>query len=334
MSDFYNSNDYKRYIVQETSQPKPIIVYGKRKCSICPIFLLIPLCLLGLAIYIIIRDNKGSQSIIEDNNKEKEKEKEGEKEIKEICDYGFFIPDGEKEIKENCLQCTIENCEKCNGTTTSNICLSCGSKYFPKYVNSYISFCEPLCQVGLDNECMVCDNTINKCIKCNPCFILSEEEKCLPNYSFEALYYTNNNNIKVKLMNYDYLKYIKEMSINNQIVSPKEYHAFTSQGTHSVRVIIDISEINSTSYMFYNSEHLISINFTSKFNTKSIENMDSMFRNCGSLKYIDFSFFNTEKTKIFDGMFYGCSSLKSFSFSYINTTNAESMKSMLKDVQS
>ena len=58
-----------------------------------------------------------------------------------------------------------------------------------------------LCEIGENEKCAFCDKNINKCIKCNPGYLLSNN-KCIINYSFKLLYKTSKDNETISLSNF------------------------------------------------------------------------------------------------------------------------------------
>ena len=59
--------------------------------------------------------------------------------------------------------------------------------------------------------------------------------------------------------------------------------------------------------------------------------MDSMFKNCISLNYINFSNFDTSRVTTMDELFMNCSSIDSIIFPFLNTVSLQSMKSMFQN---
>ena len=70
---------------------------------------------------------------------------------------------------------------------------------------------------------------------------------------------------------------------------------------------------------------MISISFTSEFNTENVEYMDAMFMGCSSLISINFSNLNTKNVKTMEAMLHSCKSLKSIDFSNLDLRNVEIM---------
>ena len=63
--------------------------------------------------------NKNS-STINETNSDSDSSTEPNK-----CGDGYFIPDDE--TLNDCQKCSLEGCQKCNGTYEKNDCYSCGS---------------------------------------------------------------------------------------------------------------------------------------------------------------------------------------------------------------
>ena len=79
--------------------------------------------------------------------------------------------------------------------------------------------------------------------------------------------------------------------------------------------------------MFNNCNSLISLD-VSKFDTKNVQDMDSMFCNCQSIRNLDVSKFNTSKVKSMQNMFDNCKSLEYLDISKFDTRNLIDMSNM------
>ena len=79
---------------------------------------------------------------------------------------------------------------------------------------------------------------------------------------------------------------------------------------------------NSLGYLFYNANRMISISFTSLFNTSNITYMYNFFYQCSKLESIN-NIYNLDTTKVknLDYFFHYCSSLKSIDLSSFDTKN-------------
>ena len=102
------------------------------------------------------------------------------------------------------------------------------------------------------------------------------------NYSIKEIFSSANK--KTKLINDNYIKYVKRMFINNTEISPVSYYNFESLGDYVVYILIDISSLNSILSMFKEVKKMASISFTNKFDTRNIKNMNYLFDLCSSLK--------------------------------------------------
>ena len=227
------------------------------------------------------------------------------------CQSGYFLPE---DSKSKCQQCSIKNCDKCSGTKESNFCSSCISNYFPFYENNTLKSCN-LCDIGKEDKCLACDEEINKCAECNIGYKL-EYGKCIPNYSFRAIYYANSNK-KVNLINFNYKNKIKEILIDEKITN-KETIQTLNYGNHTVYVLLDMSSITETNSMFSSCVEMKEVYFSSLFNNVDIKSMIGMFSGCQGLTSIDFSNFKIKNVVSLFNTFNGCSSLKNINISNIN----------------
>ena len=200
------------------------------------------------------------------------------------------------------------------------------------------------CEIGKEEKCYQCDKTNSKCIKCNPGYKLING-LCQVNYSLRAVYYTNENNQKIKLINTP-IENILELYIDNINVQPSNYHNFSFLGNHIVYILFNTT--TSLSYLFYKIDSLIDISFSKYFrdidlidisfmfsdckslisvnlNTKNVINMEYLFFNCPNLKTIEFNF-NTENVIKMNRMFSGCASLTSINISTFNIQNTKDIE--------
>ena len=145
-------------------------------------------------ICVLCKDNYISKNDI--NNKIEycnEKCKEGENEKCKECDLnkneclncnsGFYLP-SDDDIKLECKSCSLEHCQICHGTKSSNICDSCEKNYEPELENNIIKLCKykskaENCEIGEGEKCLTCDELeTNKCGSCNPSYKLVDG-KCI-----------------------------------------------------------------------------------------------------------------------------------------------------------
>lgn len=205
------------------------------------------------------------------------------------------------------------------------------------FVNEKI-ICEPGYFLPDDDKskCIQCSE--ENCYKCHgkttsntctSCFLgyKIDKTKCLENHSIKAIYNTNEKNITISLIHFVFIPHIKEMIVENEIVKPTNEYTFLNIGNHTIYYSFD-NEIEYLGEMFYGINTLISISFTSIFDTKNITNLNFMFYGCTQLTSIDISYFNTENVLSLSGMFELCRSLLSIDLSNFNTQNVTSMSMM------
>lgn len=82
---------------------------------------------------------------------------------------------------------------------------------------------------------------------------------------------------------------------------------------------LNASNITKIESMFKNCSSLKNLDLSS-FNSVNPENMKTVFYGCSSLEYIDISNFNLKGVNVFQNLCYGCTSLKSISFPNIDKT--------------
>ena len=120
------------------------------------------------------------------------------------------------------------------------------------------------------------------------------------------------------------------MIIDGQkIENPSRDYSFKDIEIHEIYILINMEDYgNSLNNLFSNVKRMISISFTSPFNTSKATSMNSFFSSCSKLESIDLSNFNTKSVTNLDSMFFGCSSLTSINFSNFDTRNVISLNSM------
>ena len=83
------------------------------------------------------------------------------KDICNSCNIGYYLPT-DSETKLECKKCSLENCQTCEGTTTSNICTSCINSYSPILSNGIITECKLSFQISPEDKEKLCSEF---CIK-------------------------------------------------------------------------------------------------------------------------------------------------------------------------
>ena len=245
--------------------------------------------------------------------------------IKKNCSSGYYLDE------RKCKKCTIENCDKCYLKESIEICSSCKSSYFPIYDNKFIVSCE-MQDFEDDDKCLETDSNTMQCSSCYLGYILSEG-KCIPNYSFKAIYFTNENNQNIQLINGDYKEDITEMIIDGKKVEANNEFTFQEKGKHKVYFYIK-SQLVNISDMFKNIKSMIYISFLSNFNTEELMNMSDMFSGCSSLTSIDLSNFEFKNVMTMSSLFKGCSSLDSIDFPNSYTESLSTMSYMFLNCSS
>jgi len=234
------------------------------------------------------------------------------------CSSGYFMT---YDINGNrqCQKCYIENCINC---TDDGICKLCESHFLPYYENGIIISCEYPCKDDPENKCLSCENE-DKCKICNIGYKLVDG-MCLINHSIKAIYNSQEENNIIQLINNAYEKYILEMIVDGNIITPTYNYTFHDKGDHTVYFLIN-NNITSLENMFNEIYDITAITFTKIFNTENIKDMSEMFANCDSLTYIDISHFNTKNVQNIDSMFYDCENLISINLSNFDTKNVKYM---------
>ena len=236
------------------------------------------------------------------------------------CNPGYYYPGGENE----CKKCSAKGCKECHGNTAINFCDSCYSEYIPRYIDNILICFEP------DKNCILFNYTTFQCMKCPNEYIIFENN-CIA-YSIEASYYTNEENLNVKLINLD-MFYIDKIIIDGEILNSYNspvYNIFPNIGIHKVYYIFK-NNLTSFSNLFYNCKNLISVNFTSNIKTGNIVDMKNMFGFCTSLISINFSKFDTFYVTDMSNMFDSCYSLTSINLTNFETDNVIFMNAMFRD---
>ena len=245
--------------------------------------------------------------------------------IKKNCSSGYYLDN------RKCKKCTIENCDECYLKESNEICSSCNSLYFPIYDNKIIESCQ-IYDLGDEDKCLERDSNTMQCLSCNLGYKLSGGE-CIPYYSFKAIYFTNENNQNINLINEGFKEDITEMIIDNNKVEVCSEFTFKKKGKHKVYFFLE-SQLSNMSEMFKNINNMIYIAFLSNINTEELMNMSDMFSGCSSLTSIDLSYFNTKSVVLMSSLFNGCSSLETVDISSFNTENVITMESMFNGCSS
>ena len=174
---------------------------------------------------------------------------------------------------------------------------------------------------GQEDNCLEYDKNKNKCISCNPGYKLIDG-KCRENYSFRALYETDRNDETIELIYFKFKDLIINLNIDGKDAIYSKNYTFKNAGSHTVYMLLNISNTNDLGALFYQIKGLKSIYFSKTFDTKYIKYMSNMFFYCKKLSYVNISNFDTQNVVYINDLFHGCSSLTSVDISNLNLTNA------------
>lgn len=137
---------------------------------------------------------------------------------------------------------------------------------------------------------------------------------------FEAIYKTYKKNQNIILINEIYIQFIKDILIDDNIISPNYEYLFPEIGEHHVIIHFNL-KMNQTNLMFYNVESLISINFSIPIFNSNINNIYGMFKNCINLAEANLYINSLSKIKNTSSVFQNCVSLSSLNFLNIISAN-------------
>ena len=174
-----------------------------------------------------------------------------------------------------------------------------------------------------ESECVPCSAHCKKCSgneeqsKCSTCFdgYSLDGDICVNPYSIKGEYNIYKANVKINLINKEFLGFVTNMTIDGETIDKlvSEYE-FNNTGNHIVYYVLkdDNKDLNNS---FNEVVNLSSVYFSEDFDTKSITNMNSMFNGCSSLTSANLGNVFTTKVEDMDQMFYGCGALLSVDIS-------------------
>ena len=137
---------------------------------------------------------------------------------------------------------------------------------------------------------------------------------------------------------------VYESIISSSVTPPNEVLINgVKKETALTNYLLPDSEINVTirwnsllttcAHMFYNFNHLLSVDFTN-FDSSILKDMTSMFHGCRKLKSINFKNFDTSLVEKMDDVFFSCDSLESLDLSSFNTSLVTTMNNMFSNCTS
>ena len=89
--------------------------------------------------------------------------------------------------------------------------------------------------------------------------------------------------MKIYLYLMKHIKDIIEISLDNEKIPISSNYTFPYPGNHTLYFVMNTPSTNSLSYLFKSISRLVSITFSSSFNTENVIEMKSMFYGCSSL---------------------------------------------------
>ena len=123
-----------------------------------------------------------------------------------------------------------------------------------------------------------------------------------------------------------------EVLIQNELKPNIQTYKFEEEGIYTIYFIYHIL-LTNMSNMFRNCHTLKEINFAS-FNASEVTNMAGLFCDCSSLEKINFTSIYTNQVTNMECMFYNCSSLKDLNLSAIKTPKVKDMEGMFYNCSS
>ena len=224
------------------------------------------------------------------------------------------------DIPQN-TNCNILHCKECSDES----CNICEDFTRPIYENGIIKKC--LCQIGEGPKCLTVDTEKNECSSCNIGYKL-ENGKCLVDYHFKITFKSIIKQETIKIAGL-FFPYIEKMIVNNEVLEEpiKEYILNAKNEELDVYYKFDLENRESLTGFFEGLDRMISISFTTLFNTEKITKMDRMFYGCKKLKSLDLSSFNTNNVVSMKKMFY-CPELTSIDLSSFNPEQLTDMSYM------
>ena len=120
-----------------------------------------------------------------------------------------------------------------------------------------------------------------------------------------------------------------KITINDEVIPFLYQYEFKKPGKYTIKYIFP-NIISQTSYLFYNCTEMEKVDLT-KFNTKNLTCMYSMF--CGCMNLEDVIFFNNKLEKVtnMDNLFMSCKSLENFNLTNLTIERPISMNSLFTD---
>ena len=123
------------------------------------------------------------------------------------------------------------------------------------------------------------------------------------------------------------LKKLQIASFNTENVEDMSFMFDSCKDLEYLDLSFDSKKVNNMESMFNLCINLKEINFI-KFNTENVKYMNNMFFSCSQINYLDLSKFNTSNALNMENMFCGCEKIEYLDLSSFNTTNVKNMANM------
>ena len=157
-------------------------------------------------------------------------------------------------------------------------------------------------------------------------------DTCILNYSFKAKYKQNSINETINLINRGS---IIEMNIDGKKVGPSSVYSFKDTKIHEIYALINMKNYGSSlDNAFQSITRMISISFTSLFDTSKITRMSHMFCNCQNLELININNFDMREVKDISYLFHFCYNLYSLVLPNFSINKIITLNSMFYDCYS
>ena len=161
--------------------------------------------------------------------------------------------------------------------------------------------------------------------------IFSPQMRNNANYlnEIKAIYYINDVNSKVKIINEPNDALNIDLFINGEEKNFNTEYQFEKKGEYSVEFKFN-EELTDLSSLFMKITTLKSIDLTG-LKTNKVKSMDKLFQDCISLEKVNLNYLDTSQVKSMKSMFEGCSNLKEVLMKEFTTSNTIYTDSMFEN---
>ena len=339
---FYNSiNEITIIVKNKNSTPIYYPTYtpdNKTCCNLKKIIkiaipILILLTIIAVIIYFsVIRKSNDKKSSSKNETFSSQPEPSDTIDITDIesksCIEGYFIPIDD-ETQKDCQKCSLEGCQKCNGTYEKNECYSCGDLLSIYDSNNKIIKCDNICEIGEEEKCLTCYENKTECKSCNLGYTLVKG-KCISEYLIKVTYLTLYPMEELDLISISASIYVHKMIIDGEYVSRisrTNTYIFPEKGYHTVYFGFLQGTLFFENYIFYGRERIVSVSFLNFDEYIPAIDFKGMFSKCTNLTSVDLSKISFEMKYRYDfiDMFYDCINLKHVNFNNLFSDDVNNM---------